>query len=127
MFEPSFGLVRTSGLHLLSAPGPINLAVEALDDFAEFGGHGFVEDCGQGGAEGTAADTAVAQGHPLAGFGHPEAVCPGNSFDEAAHREAAEVKCGTAGLPKWRKIMGSVAETRTRKWKGPPPEPQLLP
>ena len=90
-------MVRISGLHLLPAPEPIDLLVEALDDFGEFGGHGFVEDCGQGGAEGTAVDTAKAQGHPLAGFGHPVAFGAGDPFDEAAHAEPSEVICGAAG------------------------------
>ena len=92
----------------MPAPEPIDLLVEALDDFGEFGGQGFVQDCGQGGAEGTTVDAAVAQGLALAGFGHPVAVGAWDPFDEAGHAEPSEVICGATGPV----VVGLEAEER---------------
>ncbi len=100
------------------------MLVEALDDFGEFVGHGFVQDCGQGGAEGTAVDTAVAQGHALAGFGLSVAADAWGAFEEpprmrsrrrsyvallALYSSAWRPRSGAAISRRWRlaKPMGS--------------------
>ena len=89
-------MVRISDLKQLASPETIDLAVEALHDLAQFGRHCVVESGRQGGAESTSVDAAVAQGDALTCFGHVVALGSGDSFDESAHAQSAQVVCCAA-------------------------------